>query len=1049
MKSKSNPAGRWRSYFFRLGVGVVFGCGLARAGEYSVTSWGVDEGLPQSSVTDIAQTPDGFIWISTLMSGLSRFDGVQFVNFDSVNTPALVNTGVRRLLVDKLGNLWVNDSWGNLLLRQGNSFIKVGEGMKLGSLVGEGPGRLAFTTIEGELVTGQRDAAGQWNWQHHKPPVSTGNTYYYEDTDGKLWFIAPGNKLGCYVAGQYEILDAPPGLAGSKIQALARDYAGRIWVGTDMELAYWDHGVFINSHSAGATAKISVRRITPVPAGLWVEADNRLYFYDQHQWHPPVADWNSKQAPWSHLRVLRVDNLGGLWISLGDEGLAHVDCAGKLVRVTSADGLPSQLVQAFFCDREGNLWAGYHRGGLIQVRKETFHTVARTEGLLDTLVTSVTEDPSGAVWMGTAGGSVARWQDGECQNFTLPLRGVFCQDVVVWAGPDGRVWIGTGGNGLLVWDKGEFQHALPPEQIPAGVRQLLVTKNGEVWFANFSGLYRFDGKRTEQVLAMTQNAQCVAALAEAPDGAILFGTMGGTLRRWHAGKLTSFQPLDALAGNRIWALWPEADGTVWAGTLNSGLLRFKDGQFTRFTKADGLADNYVSHILEDDLGNLWLGSSVGVMCVPKKSLESKTRPGARIPCRLFGRNDGLPTVAMTLEFQPSCVRARDGALWFGTPKGASWVRADDMRPPESAPPVLVESVWADRNPEAFAPAGARDKMPQLIVEPGVNNLEVRYTAPDFTAPQLMRFKYRLAPLDTDWQDAGSHRSVNYNHLPAGDYTFSVTAGNSDGEWNPAGAGFRLRVLPHFWERKSFLAAALLSLIALVAFIARRITQQRMRRKLELLHQQQQVERERARIARDLHDDLGAGLTEIGLTSDLAQNDSLPDYESREYVREIGTRARELVQRMDEIVWAVNPRNDSLNSLSVYACQYAQRLLKPLGLACRFDVQPGLPETVLNSEQRYNFFLAFKEAINNIARHSGATELHVAIHAEAGKLFFLVEDNGRGFELGGELAGADGLRNIRERLERLGGQCDIRSQPGQGTHIALCVPLTGPVKNGAQ
>jgi len=230
------------------------------------------------------------------------------------------------------------------------------------------------------------------------------------------------------------------------------------------------------------------------------------------------------------------------------------------------------------------------------------------------------------------------------------------------------------------------------------------------------------------------------------------------------------------------------------------------------------------------------------------------------------------------------------------------------------------------------------------------------------------------------------------------------------------------------------------LLGLVVAVVHRTTQQRLRRRLETLRHQQQLERERARIAQDLHDDLGAGLTEISLTSDLAVNPGLPEYESLQYVREVGTRARELVQRMDEIVWAVNPRNDSVVSLSVYACQYAQHLLKPLNIACRLDVQPGMPEVPLNAEQRYNFFLAFKEIITNIARHSDATELNLRIHTESGKLVFLIEDNGRGFEAGNELVGADGLRNIRERITRMGGECKITSQPGQGTCVSLRVPL---------
>jgi len=1010
-----------------------------------VTTWGVDEGLPQSSVTDIAQTPDGYIWISTLMSGLSRFDGVEFVNFDSANTPAMVSSGLHRLLVDRQGNLWVNDSAGNLLLRQGNGFIKVGAGIKLGFLVGEHGGRTAFSTLDGELVVGRCGENSQWAWRHFKPPSSGGRVTYVEDGDGVLWCVLPGSKLGRFVDNEFEIMDSPPGLASNRIRALACTASGQILIGTDLELARWEHGAFTNCNPGGSRSTTSVRRIIPVAGGLWLEADNQLRFFDQSQWHEPLNGWDSRQLPWSHLQSSHADHAGGMWLSLGDEGLAHIDCSGKLVRVTSDDGLPSQVVQTFFCDRQGNLWAGYHRGGLIQVRKQTFHAVARDQGLTDTLITSVSEDQAGAIWLGTAGGSLARWMDGQCQSFSLPLRSLLSQNIVLCAGPDGRVWIGTGSSGLYVREQDEFRQAIPPDQIPQGVRQLLVAKNGDVWFANFSGLYRLKGKNFDCIVPIGTNTadQVIAALAEAPDGAILFGTMGGDLCRWQDGRSTKYHPSDKVPASRIWALCAETNGTVWAGTLSRGLLRFKGGQFTRFTKADGLADNDISHILADDRGYLWLGSRVGVMRVSKASLVDKTiasEPGA---CRTFGLNDGLPTVGLTLEFAPSCVKAHDGTLWFGSSKGACWVRPEDVRAPELAPLVQVESVWADRNRCEFSKPPSLSALAEIAVGPGVNSIEVRYTSPDFAAPHFIRFKYRLEPLDPDWLDADSRRSVDYNHLPAGEYIFRVTAENGDGIWNQTGAGFRLVVKPHFWERKSFAVACILLLVATVAVVVRRVTSQRLRRKLELLHQQQQIERERARIARDLHDDLGAGLTEISLTSVVAKNPALPETESRACLQEIDERARELVQRLDEIVWAVNPRNDSPVSLALYCCQYAKQLLQPLGLACRFDLQPDLPELELTSEQRYSFFLAFKESINNVARHARASELHLAIHAEPGSLRFLIEDNGCGFAAGAELAGADGLRNIRERIERMGGHCEIASQSGQGTRVFLCVPLNAP------
>jgi len=1030
-----------RRALFWLGVSAAWWSVAAGAGQYSVTTWGVDEGLPQSSVTDIAQTPDGFLWIGTLLSGLSRFDGVRFVNFDSANTPALAATGARHLFVDSQGRLWINGGDGSLLLKQGDTFEKVGDGFKVVALVGEGQGRMTFNTPDGELICGRCGADGRWQWQRYKAPVEGVGFYFSEDNTGVIWFLAAGRKLGRFADDHFEILDAPPGLAGKTIQSLVRDKAGRIWVGTDAELGLWEHGAFTNCNPGGLAQKISVRRLMPVAGDrLWLEADGKLVCCDHGQWSPPAAEWDGNQLPWSQMRASRADNGGGLWISMF-EGIVHLSRAGRLVRISSADGLPSQSAQIVFSDQEGNLWAGYHRGGLIGVRPSTFHTVARREGLRDTLVTSVAEDTAGAMWIGTAGGSVARWADGVCTNFTLPLHGRFCQDVVVAAGPDGRVWMGTGGNGLLVWDHGQFQAVLSPDQISAdGVRQLLVAKNGGVWFANFSGLYRLAENKPDRVLPANGTAQAVAALKEGPDGSLWIGTIGGMLRRWQGGKLTDYQPRDTVPPSRFCALWPEADGTVWIGTMTGGLLRFNDGLFTRFTMEDGLVDDSISHILADEQGNLWLGCHMGVMCIAKQSLAPRARRAGLIPCRLFGRSDGLPTVALTLEFQPSCEKTHDGMLWFGTPKGVSWVDPRDVRPPEPAPPVLVESVRADNQVREFSPPGSPAALPELTVEPGVNNLEVRFTSPVFTAPETMRFKYRLDKLDADWIDLGGQRSVTFTHLSAGEYTFNVMAGNSDGRWSQPPAAFRIMVQPHYWERTSFRVAMLFALLGGVALIVRRITQQRLRRKLESLRQQQQIDQERARIARDLHDDLGAGLTEIRLTSAMSANPNLAEYESREYAREVSARAAELVQRMDEIVWAVNPRNDSIGSLSFYACQYAEQILKPLGLACRVNVPPGLPEILLNAEQRYNFFLAFKEAIANIAKHSGATELQLTIKVAGDKFVFEIEDDGRGFVPGSEQAGADGLRNIRERITRLGGECDITSEPGQGTRVSLRVPI---------
>jgi len=221
-----------------------------------------------------------------------------------------------------------------------------------------------------------------------------------------------------------------------------------------------------------------------------------------------------------------------------------------------------------------------------------------------------------------------------------------------------------------------------------------------------------------------------------------------------------------------------------------------------------------------------------------------------------------------------------------------------------------------------------------------------------------------------------------------------------------------------------------------------VIQQQHRRQIERLEMQGATERERARIAQDLHDDLGAGLTQISLNTIMVQNPAVGPDDASTMLREIDQRARDLVIALDEIVWAVNPRNDTVSSLVRYLCQFTQSCLAPIDIACRLEVPAMLPSAPVGAEQRHHLFLAFKEAINNLLRHSGATELRLEVAADEHVLSVTLKDNGRGFEVGTEREGADGLPNMRARLERLGGSCVVTSKPGQGTAVVFSLPLAG-------
>jgi signal transduction histidine kinase len=321
---------------------------------------------------------------------------------------------------------------------------------------------------------------------------------------------------------------------------------------------------------------------------------------------------------------------------------------------------------------------------------------------------------------------------------------------------------------------------------------------------------------------------------------------------------------------------------------------------------------------------------------------------------------------------------------------------------------------------------------------------VEFTALNLASPENVAFRYKLEGLDQEWVDAGAVRFAPYTRVPPGEYRFRVTACGRDGIWNEVGSSLALSVQPYLWELAWVRLVVGLFVAGLSGGGVVLAVRRRYRRKIERLEQRQALERERTRIAQDLHDDLGSGLVEINLGSELAQDPALGVGEVREHTREIGARAREMVTALDEIVWAVNPIHDTVNSLATYFCQYAQHFLEPTPMRCHLDVARDLPVAPFNAEQRHSLFLAFKEALSNAVQHSGAVDLRLRIAVLDGALTVAVSDNGRGLDQTQVLGqvGADGLGNMRRRLQQLGGRCEVTSRTGEGTTVTFTVPLTG-------
>jgi signal transduction histidine kinase len=356
---------------------------------------------------------------------------------------------------------------------------------------------------------------------------------------------------------------------------------------------------------------------------------------------------------------------------------------------------------------------------------------------------------------------------------------------------------------------------------------------------------------------------------------------------------------------------------------------------------------------------------------------------------------------------------------------------------EMAPAVIIEQVVVDKKPIDLTTLTRAPPEP-LRIPRGNGEVEIHYTALSLQAAEKDRFRYRMEGADPDWVNAETRRVAYYSHLRPGKYRFRVSGSNNDGLWSQSDASVRFLLQPLFWETPWFLSLAGIALIGGIAALVRYVSVKRIQRRLAALEQQHAIEKERARIARDIHDDLGATLTQITMLSD--RSDGKEVTELRANSKKISATARELAQSLDEIVWAVNPEHDSLEGLVEYLSQSADDFLEETSIRCRLHRPPGLPSCSIPAETRHQLFLAFKEALNNIVKHAEAAEISIEFVADQRWFQILIADDGAGFDSSAPRPNGNGLINMRKRLEAIGGSLDLQTRPGAGTQIRMMIPL---------
>ncbi len=981
---------------------------------FTFRCWQSDQGLPQDRVRTLAQTSDGYLWVGT-DDGVARFDGVRFVSF---GLPEGLPSGpVSTLFGDSQGSLWIGS---------------VGEG-----LIRWQEGHFATFTISDGLPSDSISALA-------------------EDDDGTLW-IGTDAGLVLWRAGHLMTLNAAAEFKGKAITALFKDQQGNMWLGAAGLGVFKFHAGEFTPLEDTATKELlqDPHCLLVDKAGrIWIGAgDDFVLCRDGNQWRPYQIP---RHLARSFVSSLAEEPDGTVWAGSASEGLFEFK-KGKLVTINAGSGLSDNSVESLLVDRDGNLWAGTD-AGLNLLRQKDLFAFDQRQGLSYGAADGLAEIAPGVIWVGKPGDGLYQW-DGQSFGRLKPadLSIIGQQINVLLVSKDGSCWV-AGRYGLLQF-KNPTKTANKAElfTLPGfDIISLCEGPNGNLWAGTHEGgLWCLENDTWQ---AQTNLNHPITTIVAGTNGTMWIGTEGDGVYEFNHGVRAHWNTSNGLLSDLVRALHLDSAGTLWVGTAGGGLSWWQRGRVTTFTAREGLPDNTISEILEDDKGRLWLGSNRGIACVSKRELEDLAagKISAVYP-QVFGRAEGMLSEECTGGFCPAGLKTASGQLWFPTLKGVVMVDPRVHLSKLPVPTVLLEEVSVDGVPNPVFPmihlsdkqSNPTDKAGVLRLGPGKHHIEFQYTALGFDAPERLRFRYKLESLDSDWVEAGNRRVAFYSYVPPGNYRFQVIACNADGVWNETGATLSLAVSKFFWQTWWFIGLSSLSLLVLVGIGVRFIVKRKLQRRLKYLEQERALERERTRIAQDLHDEMGAKLCRISFLSEhVRRNHDNMASELRQQIVSISDTSREVLHSLDEIVWAVNPQNDTMEHVASYIGHYTQEFFQETGIECKENISGRLPQYPLSSQLRHHLLLAVHEACTNVLKHSKAEQVEVQIVHSASTFEIEVSDNGNGFNLSETVRQSadsttvtgDGLRNMKQRLAEIGGQCFINSRPGKGTTVRFVLPL---------
>ncbi len=991
----------------------MFSLCRVRADELKFDRLSINDGLSENVVYCILQDKKGFMWFGT-HDGLNRYDGYSFKVFrnDPFDSTSLCNNNVTALYEDKVGRFWIGTYNGLSLFDEKTE---------------------TFRSFYHDSTTPTSLAHNQVNT-------------ICEDKNGRLLFGTVGGVEEMVSEGKFRHYNSA-NIWCDIIHSLFVDSAGTVWVGTNYALDTIDFkNSTLNTLLAIPSQALSIER--DGLGRILIGTFNKLLLYEMNdntlRYFTPDPQEHASHGNNTVKSIFR-DSKGKVWLGTY-HGLMKFDPGTNTAQHyfhSSSDpqSLSSNKIYSLYEDRSGVLWVGTFGGGVsktsLHQKKFLHHRIEpeqqQQSGL--NMVMSIYEDKTGLLWFGT-------WDKGViCYNRSAQTSTIFPSPYAMYR----QFREDTSGN--MYW--GEYQDIVQfnrrhrtlvkRQYLYGSILSVWLDRLSSIWVGTSNGLVRLNGSLEIEAEyhhipgdPTSIGGVSVSSIVEDANDILWFSAGGLNRFEKKTGRVKVFKPDPE---NRVRLCMDDNvplhishDGKIWIGSRGSGLFCFDPASesFTRITMKEGLPNNYIYGILEEENGALWLSTNKGL---------SRFDPASGM-FRNYDVSDGL----QSNEFNTGAFfKSTRGEFFFGGINGVNSFFPKEIENNTHVPNIVVTGFQVFNKPFMLPTDITETK--EILLPYDKNFFSFEFTALDFVNPKKNHYRYRLEGFDKEWIDAGTSRTASYTGVHPGEYTFHVLGSNNDGKWNEQGARIAIIITPPFWATWWFRTLVGIILFTTIVWTSRTISVRRMKAKMKELEHQHALEKERFRISKDMHDEIGSQLTQIGLMSGLAKRDKADPEKIERTLEDISQTTQEIVSSFDEIVWAVNPRYDTLEGLLDYLAQYASSFLDRAGIEVRTELPTVQEQIHVSAENRHNIFMIVKESLTNVIKYAEATEVLFLPKIENGIFSLLIQDNGRGFDAASVKQFSEGLNNMKLRMEEIGGEFNLTSVPGKGTSITITVKLS--------